>query len=530
MRRLGWVAFAGILVLSPSASFAFCGFYVSGAGGQLVNRATNVVMMREGTRTVLSMQNNYQGPPENFAMIVPVPVILQERDVRTLPRDVFARVDAVAAPKLVEYWEQNPCPPPIVERRPRMRAPMAPPQPQALMPSEAPRRDLGVRVEARFEVGEYEIVILSARDSSGLETWLRQERYSIPNGAAGALAPYVQAGMKFFVARVNVARVQFENGQAMLSPLRFHYDSEEFSLPVRLGLLNSSGTQDLIVHILSRGTRYEVANYPNTTVPTNINVVDRVRNNFGSFYAALFDKTMEVHPGAVVTEYAWEGAIPEFPQSSSTCDPCPPEPPRPAADLLTLGLDVLPSYNPNFVPGVHGSGIGRPYVLTRLHYRYGPEGLRDDLVFREAPPLVGGRERLYGRSNYLGQQSRAERGVRVNAEPASQFQARYAIRHWWRGPITCASPVRNVWGGPPNGEMPRRVAPATNIAFAPRGGVRLEAMVRQPIPELRIQPATSQSPPPPRPRAPKSGGVTAMLGPLAPLLALVLTRRRRPTR
>jgi hypothetical protein len=62
------------------------------------------------------------------------------------------------------------------------------------------------------------------------------------------LRPYVQGGSKFFVAKVDVKKVRFENGQAMLSPLRFHYDSDTFALPVRLGLANSAGTQDLIVH------------------------------------------------------------------------------------------------------------------------------------------------------------------------------------------------------------------------------------------------------------------------------------------
>jgi len=100
----------------------------------------------------------------------------------------------------------------------------------------------------------------------------------------------------------------------MLSPLRFHYDSDAFSLPVRLGLLNSGGKQDLIVHILAAGKRYEVANYPNVTIPTNLDVDESARDKFGSFYAALFDKTVELNPKAVVTEYAWD---------ASTCDPCP---------------------------------------------------------------------------------------------------------------------------------------------------------------------------------------------------------------
>src|SRR5206468_3222176 len=91
---------------------AFCGFYVAGSGQQLTNDATQVVLMREGTRTVLSMQNDYKGPPEAFAMVVPVPVVLHEGDVKTLQKDVFEHTDALGAPRLVEYWEQDPCPSP----------------------------------------------------------------------------------------------------------------------------------------------------------------------------------------------------------------------------------------------------------------------------------------------------------------------------------------------------------------------------------------------------------------------------------
>lgn len=57
------------------------GFYVAGADEKLFNNATMVVMMREGTKTVLSMQNNCLGPPENFAMVVPVPVVLNSKKV-----------------------------------------------------------------------------------------------------------------------------------------------------------------------------------------------------------------------------------------------------------------------------------------------------------------------------------------------------------------------------------------------------------------------------------------------------------------
>lgn len=461
---VGLLAAAALVGQAPAAE-AFCGFYVGGAGAKLFNDATQVVMLREGTRTVLSMRNSYKGPAQDFAMVVPVPVVLQKDDVKTLSNDVFDRIDQLAAPRLVEYWEIDPC------------KSWPPPQPKYSARKSAGGRpgvadDFGgkVKVEAQFKVGEYEIVILSASEATALDRWLRAHRYNIPEGAEAVLKPYVQAGTKFFVAKVDVEEVTFSaRGEAMLSPLRFHYDTDTFSLPVRLGLLNSRGPQDLIVHVLAPGQRYEVANYKNVTIPTNIEVSEDAKKRFGEFYAALFDRTIEENPGAVVTEYAW---------ISNKCDPCP-GPTLSAADLRTLGGDVVRAGSPG------------QYVLTRLHARYTKASLGEDLVFKAAPPIVGGRE------HYVVAQKLEKRST-----PASinNFQGRYIIRHRWKGRISCTNPVRNRWGGPPGNENAmwgggggRRGGPpaaaARNLASAPRGNVKLSQIVREPIPELKLKPA-----------------------------------------
>jgi hypothetical protein len=151
--------------------------------------------------------------------------------------------------------------------------------------------DLGVTIEAKFVVGEYQILILSATDSTGLDTWLKREKYTIPKDAEPLLRPYVESGMKWFVAKVDPAKVKWvgdgNDKRAALSPLRFHYDAEEFALPIRLGLANSSGTQDLIVNILAPNQRYEVTNYKNVTIPTNIDVDESMKDKFASFYGAV---------------------------------------------------------------------------------------------------------------------------------------------------------------------------------------------------------------------------------------------------
>ena len=465
---------ATAIAAAPSAQ-AFCGFYVAGADAKLFNNATMVVMMREGTKTVLSMQNNYQGPPEDFAMVVPVPIVLKEDNVKTLPADIFDRVDKLAAPRLVEYWEQDPCyEPPEYKGNEKMLYMESSSSEGAGLPGRA----ASVTIEAKFTVGEYEIVILSAKDATGLEEWLIDNKYKIPSSAAPLLRPYVQTGMKFFVAKVNSKKVKFEKGMAKLSPLRFHYDSEAFALPIRLGLINSGGTQDLIVHILARGKRYEVANYKNVTIPTNLDVNEEARTQFGAFYAALFDRTVEKNPGAVVTEYSW---------GAESCDPCPSSP-LDGNDFATLGGDVIPPATGDQFNPINSM------VLTRLHARYGKDSLGEDLVFREAKHIVGGRE-------HLQENGKLETGSRILDDGSvSNFQGRYAIRHPWKGAITCSNPKRGIWGGPWAGEQSKGTEVAQDLAFAPRGALQLASVVQHDVPEIGLSSEGSS-------RVPEPGGL-----------------------
>lgn len=487
-----------LVLTAASPAEAFCGFYVAGADLRLFNDATQVVLMRDGERTVLSMQNDYRGPPRDFAMVVPVPVVLQKENVKTLSRDVFDHVDRLTAPRLVEYWERDPCARDTdgygyTFSDDPLAASAYGPNDATIRVRAAP-----VRIEAKFAVGEYDVVVLGADDSGALDRWLRDHGYAIPAGAEPVLRPYVQQGMKFFVAKVDVTKVKIEDGHATLSPLRFHYDAHDFSLPVRLGLLSSSGTQDLVVNVLARGQRYEVANYENVTIPTNLGVNETARDRFGAFYAGLFDATVASKPRAVVTEYAW---------NSATCDPCP-TPALDPSELDALGADVLPK----------ASAGG--FVVTRLHARYAKDALGEDLRFRVARPIAGGRG---------VPDTRGELGEKT-AAPSDEnaFQGRYVIRHEWKGDVACASPRRGIWGGPPAGAAAQA---ATNLAFAPRGA-SLAAFLVDPVP-----PEIAKSASAPR-AAPKGGGCAGcsaggggdgvLVG--AAAIALATWRRRRRAR
>jgi MYXO-CTERM domain-containing protein len=501
-----YVLAAAATLCATDRADAFCGFYVGGAGAKMFNNASEVVLMRHGTTTVLSMQNNYQGPPDHFAMVVPVPVVVKEAQVKTLPRDVFDKIDVLSAPRLVEYWEQDPCFQPKYEEDEMSMAPMAK-ESMADDDGEDDRdaKKYHVKVEAKFSVGEYNIEVLSAQESTGLDHWLHDHKYTIPDGAEPLLRPYVEQGTKWFVAKVDPSKVKFEHGMATLSPLRFYYDSPEFVLPIRLGLANSQGTQDLIVNILApHSTRYEVANYPNVTIPTNIVVNDAVRTRFGEFYAALFDHVLEKVPHAVVTEYAWQ---------ANSCDPCP-GPVLDPNDLATFGDDVIEA---NY------KGVDQmSFTLTRLHARYGKE-LGNDLVFRAVKPIVGGR----GIPDEHGNMP-----TDVQPDESNNFQGRYVILHPWTGAITCEAPHRGRWGDPPASQQ-IATQTATNLAFQPRGKVELASLVARDVPSIGVMTSAGFNMPNPA-RKPQGcgcragGGAGSLAG--ASLVAFVLLRRRRRQR
>src|SRR4030095_1143126 len=113
---------------------------------------------------LMTWANHLRGDPQEFALVVPVPTFLERDQIHVGERALLDHLDAYSAPRLVEYFDANPC-------RPRvLPAPMAAPSRAQQAPASTTDRSLGVTVEARYTVGEYDIVILSAEESTGLET------------------------------------------------------------------------------------------------------------------------------------------------------------------------------------------------------------------------------------------------------------------------------------------------------------------------------------------------------------------------
>ena len=93
-------------------------------------------------------------------------------------------------------------------------------------------------------------------------------------------------------------------GLTFLRPLQFAYESPKFMLPIRLGMLNAKGEQDLLIYMLSRDGRVETTNYRTVKLPSDLEIPEFVKNDFGTFYKSMFNEQARKENHSVVfTEY-----------------------------------------------------------------------------------------------------------------------------------------------------------------------------------------------------------------------------------
>jgi hypothetical protein len=381
------VAMLAHLTVGPAG--AFCGFYVAQADSKLFNTSSKVVLARDSDQTAITMASDFEGDAKEFAVVVPVPTFIERKQIGVVDPKTIDHLDHYTAPRLVEYHDEDPC------NLPKVASVMpAPPMARMARSVQESAKHYGVTIEASYDVGEYDVLILSANESNGLVNWLTDNQYRIPQGAEDVLGSYIRQKMRFFVAKVNVERMK-GLGNGYLRPLQVRYQSPKFMVPLRLGTVNAKGPQDLIVYALTRHGRIESTNYRTVKIPSDIDVPLYVKDEFGPFYKAVFERAVaRENMRAVFVEYAWD---------MGWCDPCAADP-LSNKELVELGVRWIDSDDDSAFRG-RLQGDSHAFV-TRLHVRYDAETFPEDIVFMET------RDR-------------------------TNFQGRYVQHHPWQGRATC---------------------------------------------------------------------------------------------
>ena len=363
-----------LIGLFVGQAHAFCGAYVGGADADLTNGASQMAIVRQGDRTVLTLLNDVQGAEADFGLLIPIPMGISEDDVRVVDASVLSELDRYSSPRLVEYTCDNLYDTGLVSQ-PSANATSqgcsgaavgddaeSAEFERALVSSELGLNSADVFVEDVFTVGDYDATVLKALSDEGLDWWLDKHGFEVDGPTEDVLSDYVDEGSWFLALKVSTdlegdaeaedtGLITEEPEDAWLPALQIEYTSDSFTLPIRLGTASSEGEQDLVLYIVTAYAdgQVHVSNYDEAFVEDEC-LVSEVEG-FGIWYGEQFP-----------TEASWTV---EFGWGAGKCDPCPD--------------DVVSGLSDDMVQAVGFGGGALDAYFTRLHLRYTPESITQDL-------------------------------------------------------------------------------------------------------------------------------------------------------
>jgi hypothetical protein len=144
-RTMFGVAFASMVACSTPSLLGFCGFYVAKADTKLFNHASQVVLVRDGHRTVITMANHFKDQPKEIPVRIPVPTFSKREQIHVGEKALVEHIDAYSAPRLVEHFDENPC---QVMMRRELNSAVASAAPMPSMAIADVAKRLGVTIEA----------------------------------------------------------------------------------------------------------------------------------------------------------------------------------------------------------------------------------------------------------------------------------------------------------------------------------------------------------------------------------------------
>jgi hypothetical protein len=534
-------SFAAALVSLPLAAHAQL---VVGKAQAARARDARIVVMREGERSVITLSAKVDPKAERVAWLFPVtggPAPTEASlGATALEEKVVRAIASVSGPRVAEYWEQDPC----ALHTAVGPGPSKDPGTSEADDKPAPKRDAAAGAP---------VVSVLAGSAEAASKALKEKGFDLSSTTKKALGAYLDDGGSIVVAELSTSSlkdgvlppVRFAVDQRTLTlPSRLAGADKGTTLDVFVlasgvrfeaeGLPNLAIPTNLDVKPevkAALGSFYEALR-ANTAKKAPGAIVteyawratgcDLCRSPLGKaelasvgtglLPSAAAGKQGEVliHAESVTNEpggpaelrsaleACYEKALSEKPGLTGTL----------ALEVVVTGEDVTAvtakervdaSFDACAIAATTDADLARSgtlrielspmsrellggFVLTRLRARYdaAPE---KDLVLRPARALEGGREE--------GPDGKPAKKV-YWAETGNNFQARYVVRHPWKGEVTCSKPRRGFWGGPPAGEKP---SPSGNATIS-----KLDSVIVGGLPELASFEIAYQPPVPPPPK------------------------------
>lgn len=224
-------------VLAPSAAWA-CGGLFCNNSSPVVQQYEHVIFAVDGDMTHMHVRIQYQGPPQDFGWLLPVP---RGVETKLSGEGIFQQFERFGPEFLLNYEQTVQCVESPETGFPAYDAGVF--AADASQPPEPP-----VEVISREPVGPYDRAILDARTVEDLRNWLNENGYQIPDSVDDRLRPYVDAGAVF----VAIKLLAGETSGAIV-PLELTFPGNSPTIPLIPTAVAASPDMGIVVELLGSG-------------------------------------------------------------------------------------------------------------------------------------------------------------------------------------------------------------------------------------------------------------------------------------
>ena len=366
---------SSIIIMAPQIAAACGGFFCNAS--PVDQQAERIIFVQEDDDTVTSyVEIAYQGEPEGFAWIVPVPAV---PELDTWHSRAFNAIDLATQP---QFRFENDCF--LAEADGAAAGGGGPPNERG-----------AVDVLDRQRVGPFDTVTIQSDDPRALVEWLRLNEYRIVPAMEPFIALYTAEGMKFLAMKLAPGE-----DTDSIEPIKMTYAAAAPAVPLRLTSIAAQLEMGVKIWILS-DRRYGPQNVPDIIIPDEALHFDpwTWRDN----YLALVARKVDSNGGhGFVTELATPSApVAETVRNSRVPDRLGQE----AVDAQAALVTLLES---------------KPYI-TRLYTRVSPAEMDIDPIFH---PVEGGDvSNVHMIPAREGQEEQCARGGEADAVDPCEFIA-----------------------------------------------------------------------------------------------------------
>ena len=244
-----------------------------------------IIFRKDGNMITTMVQIQYAGPAEEFGWVLPVPAT---PELSIGSDTVIRELELSTRPQFQLETRGSSCIVPF-ENTPTGR-------------NNVDTEDGGtdsVVVEQTLAVGPFDAQIISGSDASGVADWLAANNLDLTDRGTELLTPYVDAGMKFVVLKLQSTK---EVGD--IQPIILKYESNQPMIPLRLTALASEENMGINVWLLGEA-RAVPDNYLDI-VPnyTKLNWFAGTFNGYASYQNLVTEAMDEAGGQGFVTDYA----------------------------------------------------------------------------------------------------------------------------------------------------------------------------------------------------------------------------------